>query len=315
MRLDKILFVIVAIIFSVSIADIKAFENYKFLSEVGTLKVPYAGKLAIADYTLYVYGDSLLSVYAANNITPPNKLTSFDSNEDLYSIQPVPPYDILVVGPMELALKERDTLKTTGRIFRTQIFPGTNAARQGSTMYVADADTGLEIVELGHGSMGRVISYFHEFLGLKTLDVKWPMIYALNKFGLVIINATDLSNPVAKGTNYQMIDAKCIAVKDTTALIGTKNSLVIMSIKNPDKPIIISQTPYPYAVQNIRIRGTDAFICLGKGGLKILDVSHPKRPIETNSYKGKDRILDVAFSDEYVYAADGKGGIRILLYR
>lgn len=299
----------------VMISSLAAYENYKFLTEIDTIQVNYAARLAISDNTLYVYGDSLLSVYSANNISHPKRITAFTTNEDLNSIQPVPPYDLIVVGPMELGLTELTDINTMGRIIHTKTFNGTNAARQGSTLYIADADTGLQIIELGYGNFGRVISYFHDYLGLKALDVNWPMIYALNKFGFVTIDASDLSQPVAKGMNYQLIDARCIAVKDTFALIGTKNSLIVMSIKNPDKPVITSQAPYPYPVQNIRIKGSSAFVCLGKGGMRILDISNPKRPIENHSVRAKDRIFDVAFSDDYVYVADGRGGIRIMLYR
>ncbi|HNX01276.1 MAG TPA: hypothetical protein PLE74_06155 [Candidatus Cloacimonadota bacterium] len=308
----RLLLIISTLILCVS--ELAAYENYKFLTEIDTVKVPYASRLAIEDYTLYVYGDSLLKVYSANNISHPKLVTEFKTNEDLNSIEPVPPYDMIVIGPMELALQENDDTNKTGKIIHVQTFNGTNSARQGSTLYIADADTGLQIVELGHGSIGRVISYFHDYLGLKALDVKWPLIYALNKFGLVVIDASDLSAPVAKGSNYQILDARCIAVKDTFALIGTKNSVIVMSIKNPDKPYIVTQAAYPFPVQSIRIRGTSAFVCLGKGGLRVLDVSYPKRPMESNSYRGKDRIFDVAFSDDYVYVADGRGGIRVLLY-
>jgi hypothetical protein len=315
MKLNKLILILVFVFFlCFGSTSLFAFENYKFLSSLDTVPVPYASKLAIADNTLYVYGDSILSVYSANNISRPTKITEFKTNEDLNSIQPIPPYNVLVIGPMELSLKENTDLNTTGRIFRIQTFAGSNAVREGTNLYVANSDTGMEIINLANGNMGRTVSYFHDYYGLKSIDVKWPMVYALNKFGFVIIDVSDLENPVAKGTNYQILDAKCIAVKDTFALIGTKNSLIVMSIKNPDKPFIVSQVPYPYPVQNIRINNTDAFVCIGKGGLRVIDFSRPKKPIETNSFKGKDRIFDVAFNDEYVYVADGKGGIRILLY-
>jgi hypothetical protein len=314
MKSNILLLLIICLLSSICLSRLDAFENYKFLTEVDTIHVSYAAKLAITDNTLYVYGDSLLSIFSANNISHPMRIAAFNTNEDLYSIQPVPPYNLIAVGPMELTLNEIQSANTMGRIFHVQTFAGSNAVRQGSTLYIVNADTGMEIVDLGNGNTGRTVSYFHDFFGLKSIDANWPMVYALNKFGLVVMDASNLENPAAKGSNYQLIDARCLAVRDTIALVGTKNSLVVMSIKNPNKPFIISQVSYPYAVQNIRFSGSYAFVCLGKGGLRVLNLAYPRKPIETNSYKGKDRILDVAFSEEYVYAADGKDGIKVLLF-
>ncbi len=309
-----LIFLVCFLIMVLGITKLKAFENYKFLTQVDNIQMRYAAKLAINDYTLYVYGDSLLSVYAANNISHPRLITTFTTNEDLFSIQPVPPYNLIVVGPMEFSLKENKDLNTLGRIINVKTYAGSNSVRQGANLFIANADTGLEIVDLGNGNGGHVVSYFHDYQGLKSIDVNWPMVYALNKFGLAVIDVSRLEYPVAKGANYQLIDSRCIAVKDTFALIGTKNSVIVMSIKDPDKPFIVTQVPFAFAVQNIRIKDRDAFVCLGKGGLRVLDLSRPSRPNETYYIKATDRILDVAFSDEYIYVADGREGIRILLY-
>ena len=57
------------------------------------------------------------------------------------------------------------------------------------------------------------------------------------------------------------------------------------------------------------------YVAAGEGGLYILDVSNPARPVIAGSYVAPGYAEGVAVSGDYAYVADGPGGLRIMNIR
>jgi hypothetical protein len=58
-----------------------------------------------------------------------------------------------------------------------------------------------------------------------------------------------------------------------------------------------------------------AYVAAGEGGLYIVDVSNPARPVITGTYGAPGYAEGVAVSGDYAYVADGPGGLRIVNVR
>jgi hypothetical protein len=59
------------------------------------------------------------------------------------------------------------------------------------------------------------------------------------------------------------------------------------------------------------VAGDYAYL-VGEGRLHIVDVSDPAAPKEAISYDALNSANDVAVTEDYVYVADGVGGLLIL---
>jgi len=208
-----------------------------------------------------------------------------------------------------------DSLYTGSRIFFPQTIVGDKLTREGSILYVADRYRGIDIIDLGGGSTRELLSTFSEKWGIKDFVASYPYIFALNDFGLVAVDITDQSYPVSLGVNYELIDATCLAKNGNTIWIGAGKNLLAFNVYEPKKPTLISQIRMTNEILSLDIKDNRLFIVLGRGGVKIVDVTNPLKTEDLNNIFLTIPVYDLDVANDYIFLGLGKEGWMIYEYR
>lgn len=208
-----------------------------------------------------------------------------------------------------------DSISASGRIFFPTTMIGDKLTREGATLYVADRFKGIDIVNIGSGGLREITSTFSEKWGIRDFVAVYPFIFALNDFGLVAVDTSDLSNPHSIATNYQIADATYIAKYANTLWVAAGKNLLAFSIINPDNPVLINQYRLANEISAMEIKDNKLYLALGRGGLKILDISNPLKIEELSTINPLYTVYDVALMEDYIFIALGKDGWMIYEYR
>ncbi len=208
-----------------------------------------------------------------------------------------------------------DSLYTGSRIFFTQTILGDKLTREGATMYVADRFKGIDIVNIGGGTIREIVSTFSEKWGIKDFEAQYPYIYALNDFGLVAVDITDLQNPRSIATNYQLVDATCMAKNANTLWVGAGKNLFAFNVTNPATPIVVTNIRMTNEIQKLRVKDNKLFVALGRGGVKIFDIANPLKAEDINNIFFSVPVYDISLANDYIFVGLGKEGWMIYQYR
>ncbi|MEA3377523.1 MAG: hypothetical protein U9R72_15150 [Chloroflexota bacterium] len=104
-----------------------------------------------------------------------------------------------------------------------------------------------------------------------------------------------------------------VAVQDGYAYVAVGPRLVVLDVSRPITPTEVgSTTPFPQFVEGIAVSGTLAYAADGVAGLRIVDVSDPRNPIEVGAYDTPGYAEGVTVAGQYAYVADGHYGLRIV---
>lgn len=289
----------------------------KFLSPLAHVKTTPAFSLKHDHDLLYTRNQNSIWVYSIFNAWQPKLETGFfspfpiedfasHSGNYLYVTSREPTNQVLPI----------DSLATnSGKIFFTYPITGDKLTREGATLYVADRFRGIDIVNIGGGSVREIVATFSEKWGIKDFTANYPYIFALNDFGLVAVDITDQSNPHSIATNYQIADATCLVKNANTLWIGAGKNLMAFNIFDPENPTLISQVRMTNEILKLDVKDNRLFIALGRGGVKVMDVSNPLKPSDVNNISIPYTVYDLALAHDYVYLGLGKDGWMIYEYR
>jgi hypothetical protein len=95
-----------------------------------------------------------------------------------------------------------------------------------------------------------------------------------------------------------------------TIVFGIDNELWIVDASTPSAMSLVSHTPLPYFITDLKVAGSYVYICMG-GGLHVFDISSPLTPTEVGLltlYSGIS--LDIVGS--LVYLANNGYGIQVV---
>jgi hypothetical protein len=288
----------------------------KFLRVVYQSKTPMANNIKVSDKYALVHNDWQLNVYAINNGWNPTLETAFSSsfpitdvisldNNQFYICSPEPTNDV----------EEIDSLNTYGRIYVANRLTCDKASREGATLYTSTPENGLEVYDIGKGVAPQLISGFSGKWGFIDMQARYPYVHALNNFGYVIIDISDLTQPRAIGTNYEIVDAKVLCVNGYIAWIGAAGTLLAVDFTYPDKPVIINRYRFASDITALQARDNELYVGLKAYGLKIMDITYPKKIREKNSYILKNAVTSIAVNEDLLYIGNGILGWLILEYR
>ncbi len=101
-----------------------------------------------------------------------------------------------------------------------------------------------------------------------------------------------------------------IAVADNYAYCAFLNGLVVLDIKEKDKPKFLSQF-YLGGGFSIAVKENFAYLASGKQGLQIVDISDPKNPVRKGSGETSGEAKDIVIDEDRAYIADGPSGLKI----
>jgi hypothetical protein len=298
------------------LAGVLAALDSKFLRVVYQSKTPVANNVSVTDKYAFINNDWQLYVYSVNSGWNPLLETAFSSSypiTDVFSLDNNRIYICSHEPTNDVA--EIDSLNTYGRIYLANRLTCDKARREGATLYTSNAENGLEIYDIGKGVAPQLISAFSGKWGFVDMEARYPYVHALNNFGYVIIDITDLTQPRSVGTNYEIVDGRVLCVNRNIAWIGAAGTLFAVDFTYSDKPVIINRYRFSADITDIQAKGNDLYVGLKTSGLKIMDITYPKMIKEKNSFYLKTAVTSIAVLEDYIYVGAGLQGWVILEYR
>ncbi len=118
-------------------------------------------------------------------------------------------------------------------------------------------------------------------------------------------------------TNFEIIGQKggklsAIAVQGKYAYVGAGESLLVVSIENPQHVETIASLLLLGQITDIKIEGSYAYICNGRGGLRIVDIGNPLQPKEVAAYGHIAVPKRACIHSGCAYIASGMRGLEVL---
>jgi hypothetical protein len=295
--------------------SISAVDN-RFLYALGQIKDAEALSIDVADSQVLVHNQNQLWVYSTFNAWQPRLEASYFSQ---YRIEDVnfQAGNRIYVSSHEPAnvITAIDSLNQYGRIYFINNVIGDKLTREGSTLYAADRYRGIDIIDVGGGGTTELMANFAEKWGIKDFVAEYPYIYALNDFGFVTIDISNQNFPLSIATNYQLPDATHLVKYGEHVYIAAGKELLTISIRDVNEPKLVSRMSFFNLIQALAVKDNRLFVALGKGGVKILDISVPNRILDINTFYPQATALDLALENDYIYVAMGKEGWVIYEYR
>lgn len=209
-----------------------------------------------------------------------------------------------------------DTLGYPGKIYFTNYTIGDKITREGSMLYVADRFRGIDIIDIGKGGMREIKSTFSEKWGIRDFIAQYPYLYALNDFGLVTVDISDLQFPLSLGVNYEITEANVLAKNGGIIWIGAGKKLLAINVEDMNNPRLINQFRLANDIEDMEVKDDRLFVALGKGGVKILGIKNPLKVEDLNTiYPSSASVYDLALDKDLIFMALGKDGWMIYEYR
>jgi hypothetical protein len=288
----------------------------KFLRVIYESRIPAVNNIKVFDQFAYVNNDWQLYIYSLRNIWSPTIETGFASTypiTDVFSLDNNYIYICSYEPTNEVT--EIDSLNTFGRIYFMNRLTSHKVKREGATLYVSHRENGLEIFDIGRGVFPQKISSFSEKWGFLDIEAKYPYLHALNDFGYVALDISDLTNPRTIGTNYEIVEGSVLAVNRNVVWVGALSTLLAIDITYPENPVIVNRYRFSSDITDIKARGDELFVSLKSSGLKILDISNTRFIREKNSFYLLTAINSIALDGDYIFLGAGNQGWFILEYR
>jgi hypothetical protein len=286
-------------------------ESFKFLNRVGTIKLEYAKQVRPYDDELIVNSGDSIFYYDVFSKAFPILKGIYRSDKSIDDLLLIKKDEFLIASEsVAVEISKADSLNKAYPEARIKSVLGSTLSREGSMVYIGNSDTGLYIEDIRRGS----ISQYHDSYGLIDVYTQWPYIYALNRYGLVIIDINDVYFPKQIADNYNILKPGCLSVSGSKCVVGTDKEIIFLSVSNSGQPKIVSRQRVAYPVEAVQIVNEEVYVVLGRGGLKIYDLSNLKNPREIDSYDTPGQALDVFVDTNYIYVADGDKGVVILKY-
>lgn len=239
-----------------------------------------------------------------------------------YSVFPIEDVDVMAGRYLHIcsreaanSLLEVDSLNVYGKIYFPSLFVGDKMEREGSTLYLADLQRGIEIIDIGSGGMRETKSVFSEKWGIKDFLAEYPYIYAINEFGVVTVDMSDLRNPQSIGVNYEITNASILAKNGDLLWVGAGKSLLALNIRDLNRPTLVNQYRFAYDVLDLEIKDNRAYVALGFGGVRIMDISNPMRLDELNWINLPSSAMSIALEKDFIFIGSGNSGWYIFEYR
>ncbi|MCB5234879.1 MAG: hypothetical protein LHW60_06550 [Candidatus Cloacimonetes bacterium] len=263
-----------------------------------------------------VYNNRQLWIYSLFNPLQPRLEASYISTHKMEDVN-LQGNSYIYVSSQEpsMSLNAVETLGQLGRIYFTNTLIGDKIRREGATLYVADRYRGIDIINVGRGGSNDFLGNFAEKWGIRDFDAEYPYLYALNDFGFAMIDVSDLSYPIGVSTYYQISDATMLVKDGDYVYIGAGQDLFVLSIRQLDKPTLISQYRLPNEIQAMKIKDKRLFMALGRGGVKILDIGTANQIRDINTFYPPGAAVDIELYNDYIFVAMGKDGWVIYEYK
>jgi hypothetical protein len=183
---------------------------------------------------------------------------------------------------------------------------------RGNLAYIAAADAGLIIVDLGlNGRAPVIVGSVDTMGGAISVDFSGKYAYVADTMkGLQVVDVSNPQSPVRVGAAIPTVgDAQSVRVQGqylylAQAKLGGSNGLVVFDLANPAAPASIGTVATPGYAGGLDVAGNLVYLASGSSGLVIVDVSNPRLPVMAKILKTFGQCRDVKASGGLVYLAD-----------
>jgi len=124
--------------------------------------------------------------------------------------------------------------------------------------------------------------------------------------GLIIVNISDINNPVLKGKLDTDGFAMNLSVKDDIVFLADdKKGLKIIDVKDKEKPVLAGSLALDNHTADIVLAGDFAYAADGYNGIKKISINNISAPKITGSIDTLGFARSLYVSGKYLYIADG----------
>ena len=217
--------------------------------------------------------------------------------------------DLLEVGKKENVLEQgsigrRSTVNPTFKgSYDTPGFAH-EVALSGNYAYVADWDSGLQIIDVSDPSNPTFKGSYDTPLLAYGVALSGNYAYVADEdSGLRIIDISDPANPTFKGAYNTPGSSRGVALSGNYAYLADDHygGLQVIDISDPSNPIFIGSYDTPDTALGVAISGNYAYVADKVSGLQIIDISDLSNPTFKGSYDTSGSAHEVVVSGNYAY--------------
>jgi hypothetical protein len=206
-----------------------------------------------------------------------------------------------------------------------------DVAVAGGYAYVAQGTGGVRIVDVSDPAAPAAVAAFApEDAFIAGLAVGDGYLYAAaSGAGLRIVDVSDPHHPVEEASHPTPLPAWDVELVGRRAFVvwnlrgagggpprACASGVTVVDVHSPAVPEELGRTcdPSGQGVSDVAVDGQILYAAAGERGIRVLDVSHPRAPVDVGFYDTPGDALRVAPHDGQAYAADGEGGLFILRF-
>ena len=285
-------------------------------AEAGAFAPPgYAENVAVAGNTAYVLHGRRL--YIVNALDPAHLSMAGTFDTSAHAL------DVAVSGNYAYVADDSDGLRIINIADPAHPFqvggyvtPGQarGVAVAGDYAYIADGPRGLRILRVSTPQNPTSVGAYDTPGYAYDVAVSGGYVYVADgeTSGLHIFNVSDPVHPQHVGVYDKLTCATGVAVTGNTAYVADCSSLRIINVSDPAHPTEVGSAPR--TIRDVAVMGNYAFTADDGVGMGVVDVSNPAQPTEDGFYRTLDSAERITADENYVYVADGNGGLLVLRY-
>lgn len=185
--------------------------------------------------------------------------------------------------------------------------------------YVVDSqENQLHTFDLSDPAHPRQAGHFVVW-GIRDVAVEGNRAYVASSSGLHILDVHDPLHPQEVGFYAEALVIERVTVAgryaymgiDTRAFAGDPprpRQLHVVDVADPSQP----RGAGTYSIEwdgPIAVHGTSVFLPASTTGMRVLDVSDPRAPVESGIFDSTGQAMDVTVAAGYLYLANAEGGL------
>ncbi len=219
---------------------------------------------------------------------------------------------LFLTGSVRLFSQEHENIELVSQISGSNWNCAEALAIDGEFAYIADADSGIRIVDISNPISPVEIAFFSYTPIVYAVDVSDGFVYLASEEGLVIIDVTDEWDPQLENIFRDIGEARGVEVSDNICYIAQgRDGIGILNISNPENVRILSELDTPGYSINVTKGEDHIYVADRNGGLRIIDVRNPEEPVEVGSLAPEGETRDVVLAGNSVYLAETEAVSRV----
>lgn len=194
--------------------------------------------------------------------------------------------------------------------------------------YVATHNAGLTVVDVSKPTQPRIVSRLDPKIDCDAVAF-WRdtiALYGHHQSQIIIADISDPSNPRQIGLCQLapgILNGGEMEIENGYAYVTTKTGLVVVNVAAAAQPALVATVNLGAVAHDVVVKDGYAFVAADERGVRVLDVSNPRKPVAVAHYQPGNNFLASALTVEranqsgayYVYVANLSGPAVVLVFR